>query len=62
VVNGVAQQAMLLIPGACTTVEFWHQGRLPALQGMAQRFGKELMVAIPEPLIIQWNEEEIGLL
>src|SRR5919199_2964866 len=29
---------------------------------MAQRFGEELVIAIPPPLVVQWNEEEIGLL
>src|SRR2546428_6604545 len=62
VVNGVAHQAMLLIPGARTPVEFGHLGRLPALQAMAQRLSEELVVAIPESLIIQRREEEISLL
>jgi hypothetical protein len=43
-------------------VEFWYKRRMFALQTMAQRFGKELVIAIPAPLIVQWNEEEIGLL
>src|SRR6266568_2241055 len=39
-----------------------HQAMLPALQAMAQRLSEELVVAIPESLIIQRREKEISLL
>ena len=62
VVNGVARQTLLLIPCACSLVEFWYKRRMFALQAMTQRFSEQLVIAIPPPLIVQWNEEEIGLL
>src|SRR5262249_60164989 len=59
-VHGFVREAMLLVPSARTSVEFGHLVGLPALQAMAQRFREELVIAIPEPLIIEWRGEHIG--
>src|SRR5437588_9133334 len=59
VVNGVVRQTLLLIPCARAPVEFWYKRRMFALQAMAQRLSEELVVAIPESLIIQRREEKI---
>src|SRR5262245_61892853 len=56
-VNGVARETMLLIPGARAPVKFRSQIRLPEQQAMAQRFSEELVVAIPLSLSIQRREE-----
>ena len=53
---------MLLIPCARSLVEFWYKRRMFALQAMTQCLSEQLVIAIPPPLIVQWNEEEIGLL
>src|SRR5581483_9513131 len=59
VVNGIVRQTVLLIPCTRSPVEFWHEHRMCALQKVAQCVSEELMIAIPAPLIIQRNEEEI---
>src|SRR5579872_3765191 len=62
VMNGFAYQAMLLIPGARTPMEFGYQVWLAALQAITQSFSEKLVIAIPESLLIQRHEKEIGLL
>src|SRR5215472_222035 len=52
--HGVVNQALLLIPVTRAPVEFWYERRVCALQTMAQRFGEELVIAIPPPLLVQW--------
>src|SRR6266704_3058148 len=53
---------MLLIPPAGTAMEFWYRVRLYLLQAAAQHLGKQLVVAIPPPFIIERDHEEIGML
>jgi hypothetical protein len=43
-------------------VEFRDQRRLRLLQSTAQHLGKQGVVAIPLPLVIEWNEKQVGML
>jgi hypothetical protein len=60
--HGVVYQALLLEPCARAQVKFRYERRVHALKKVAQRFGEELVIAIPPSLIIQWNQEEVGML
>src|SRR6266704_6065634 len=53
---------MLLIPPTGTAMEFWDLLGLCLQQATAQDLGKQLVVAIPSPLIIERDHEEIGML
>src|SRR5262245_40718977 len=61
-------QAMILIPVAGASVEF---GRvLPVIprrrgsalvQSLPQRISEEMVIAVPAPLVVQRNQEQVGV-
>ncbi len=53
---------MLLIPHAGMAMEFRNECEQCLTQAIAQHSGKEMMVAIPLPLVSRSNDEQIGLL
>src|SRR5439155_19036004 len=61
-------QAMVFIPLAGTTVQFGHIPHLIScrrgaslLQSLAQQISEELVIAVPPPLVVQRDEEQVGV-
>src|SRR6266853_2329858 len=53
---------MFLAPATGATMQFGYQGGLCLLQAATQHLGKELMVAIPAPLIVERDDKQVRLL
>jgi hypothetical protein len=57
--HGFVEKSPLLIPGAGPAVQRSHCIRAGAAgQALAQYLGKQLMIAIPLAVVIQWCDEE----
>src|SRR2546430_119808 len=59
--NSFAPRARFFIPAGCASVQVRHPFWLANHQPGEDRLTKEIMIAIPLPLCIQWDQEEIGL-
>jgi hypothetical protein len=55
-------QSILREPFTCPKVQFWNEIRLFCPEMMAQHPGKQLVVAIPLPFLVQALEKEVGAL
>jgi hypothetical protein len=60
-------QAIVFIRLARTNVQFVYvphlitcKGGDAMFQSLAHQFGKELVIAVPAPLVVQRNEEQVG--
>ena len=58
--NGFAPFALRLIPARCPGVQERHQFRVSRVQTSTQRLAKQIMVAIPVPVLIERHHKEIG--
>ena len=56
------EPSLLLIPAAGSQVEVGHQRLISLLQARAQGLGKQVVIAIPVPLVIQRDDKKVGLL
>src|SRR5215470_9691226 len=56
----LVEQLALLEPAAGSAVQFRNQGRVCLPQTGAQYLGKQLMVAIPLPFIVQGDQEQVA--
>src|SRR5881227_4097116 len=61
-------QSMVFIPYAGTTVQFGHIPHLIScrrgaslLQSLSQQISEEMVIAVPTPLVVQGNEEQVGV-
>src|SRR3984893_11890932 len=61
-------QSMVFIPDAGTTVQFGHIPHLIScrrgaslLQSLSQQISEELVIAVPAPLVVQRDEEQVGV-
>ena len=52
--------AILLIPLTGTPVQNWQLFWLGLIQAVAQQIGKEMVIAVPTPLVVQGHDEQIG--
>ena len=59
--NGFVDQTLRLKPQAGSSVQFSQALRLGLAQALLQHAGKKMMIAIPIPFIIQWNDKQISL-
>ena len=55
-------QSLPLVPLAGPPVQLGHQISHLSLQSLAQDVGKEMMIAIPAPLLVQGHKEQVGCL
>ena len=55
--HGFSNKAMLFVPDTGTTVKFWHQLGFGLCQTMGEHFGKQVVVAVPLPLVIQGDHK-----
>ena len=53
-------EPVLLVPLTGPAVQRWHLLRLGLAQSLAQQVGKEMVIAIPTPLLVQGDDEQIG--
>src|SRR5260370_15417396 len=60
--NGLTPLALRLIPAGCPDVQERHQVRLSSVQTSAQGLTKQIMIAVPLPLLIQRHDKEVGSL
>src|SRR5947209_18193837 len=60
--HGFDEQLVLLIPGAGAVMELGDERGMHLLQTMAQHLGKQVMVAIPLSLVVQWKKKQVGTL
>src|SRR5215467_8716206 len=56
----LGEHVVLLVPAAGTTVEFGHFCWLRLLQAVLQHLGKQMVIAIPLPLVVQCVDEQVG--
>src|SRR5205823_1543286 len=61
-------QSMVFIPDAGTTMQFGHIPHLipwrrgaSLLQSLSQQLREELVIAVPPPLVVQGDEEQVGV-
>src|ERR1700730_5477254 len=61
-------QSIVFIPDAGTTVQFGHIPHLVScrrgaslMQTLSQQIREELVIAIPTPLVVQGDEEQVGV-
>src|SRR6059058_4878781 len=61
------RESMVFIPDAGTTVQFGHIPHLIScrrgaalLQSLSQQISEELVIAVPPPLVVQGDEEQVG--
>src|SRR6266487_724242 len=61
-------QAMVFIPEAGTSVEFGHappfipcRRGCALLQSLSQQISEEMVIAVPTPLVVQGDEEQVGV-
>ena len=59
-VKGFQLQAIVFIPAAGPDVQAGHVVRLLLVQTLPQQLAKEVVVAIPAPLVVQRDDEEVG--
>src|SRR5215213_3879637 len=63
VLHRFVDETVLLEPGTGTAVEVGHKlGRHTAYEALAQNLRKQMMIAIPAPLVVQRHEKQIGVL
>ena len=55
-------EPVLLVPGAGTPMQLWHEPGLRLPQAAAQHIGKQVMVAIPVLFVIERDQKKIGTL
>src|SRR5947208_3439392 len=62
------REAMVFIPLAGTTVQFGHIPHLIScrrgaslLQSLPQQISEEMVIAVPPPLVVQGDEEQVGM-
>src|SRR5437660_7967647 len=62
------REAMVFIPDAGTTMQFGHIPHLIScrrgaslLQSLSQQISKEMVIAVPASLVIQGDEEQVGV-
>jgi hypothetical protein len=61
--HGFVNETVLFEPGACTAVEGSNDlGGHTADEALAQNLCKQMMIAIPAPLVVQRHEKQIGVL
>ena len=60
--NGFPQFAPRLIKAGRPDMQEWHQVWMSSVQTSVQRLTKEIMEAVPLPLLIQWHHKEVGAL
>ena len=60
-------QAMVFIPDAGTDVQFVHlafriswRGGEALVQSLPQQIGEEMVIAVPPPLVVQGDKEQVG--
>lgn len=53
-------QLVLRKPGRGAPVQLRFQLWVTAVQTLAQQIGKKMVITIPAPFVIQWDEEEVG--
>ena len=58
-VKSLKHQVIVFIPLAGTDVVVGHVVAL--LQPLPQQFGKEMVIAVPTPLVVQGDDEEVGM-
>src|SRR5438034_6206534 len=61
-IDSFGNEAMVFEPGACPLMENGEQVRMCLGEAKAQRLCKEMVVAVPGALIVQRQQEEVGLL
>ena len=61
-------QSMVFIPLAGTAVQFGHTPPLAPcrracalVQSLAQQIGKEMVITVPTPLVVQGDDEQVGM-
>src|SRR5437899_12376892 len=61
-------QTMVFIPYAGTTVQFGHIPHLIScrrgaslMQSLSQQISEEMVIAVPPPLVVQGDEEQVGV-
>ena len=59
VINRILRHRLALVPPASTLVQFFHAVRMNALQMIEQQIREEVMIAVPRPLIIQRDDEQV---
>src|SRR5690349_21342924 len=69
VVKRFKLQAIVFIPLAGTDVRFVHAAvRIPCrcggalVQSLPQQIGEEMVIAVPTPLVVQWDDEQVSVL
>ena len=61
--NSLVLQAIVLVPLAGAYVQFGYAARGSALkQSLPQQLSKQMMIAVPTPLLVQGDEEQVGVL
>src|SRR2546423_8147067 len=50
---------LLLVPGTGTTMQLGYQARLRLLQVAGEHLGKQRMIAVPVPLVVERVHEEV---
>lgn len=58
--NGFSPLLLSFIPARCPAVQERHQFWLAGLQPRQQRLAKEIMIAIPLPLVIERHHKEVS--
>ena len=58
-VKSLKHQVVVFIPLAGTYVQFGHVVTL--LQSLSQQFSKEMVIAVPTPLVVQGDNEQVGV-
>src|SRR5262249_24264954 len=53
------EEFLLLVPGAGTTMQVRQEFRLGLEQAASEHLGKQVMIAIPPPLLVQRDHKEI---
>ncbi len=60
--HGRVHGALLLVPGAGATVQLWRPFGVRCFQTSAQQVGEQAVVTVPLALLVQGDQEQIGLL
>jgi hypothetical protein len=58
--DGLVEHFVLLVPTTSPSVQLSNHRWLLLLQPTAQHLGKQVMVAIPVPLVIEGNQEQVA--
>jgi hypothetical protein len=53
-------QPIVFIPPACAIVQFRRRGGVP-LQPLPQQIREKMVIAVPAPLVIEGNDEQVGV-